>query len=95
MVEGLEVFWKISAIMGLAFWVGLFWRRTTPAGAWAGTLVSFACLLFTSKIGPSDGPFWDFNARFAQALPDFMLWEGKLYLPWQMVIYLSAGLVAL
>jgi Na+/proline symporter len=34
-VAGLEIFWKISAMMGLAFWMGLFWRRTTVAGAWA------------------------------------------------------------
>ena len=38
---------------------------------------------------------WDFNARFADKLPDFMLWEGKLYLPWQMIFYLGVGLVAL
>jgi len=94
-VEGLEVFWKISAIMGLAFWAGLFWRRTTPAGAWAGTLVSFALLLFTGKLGPPKTPVYDFNASFAHRLPEFMLWEGKLSLPWQMIIYLSAGFVAL
>ena len=94
-VEGLEVFWKISAIMGLAFWLGLFWRRTTSAGAWAGTLVSFAVLLFTSKISLPDRVLWDFNARFAHRLPEFLLWKDELYLPWQMVFYLSAGLVAL
>ena len=94
-VTGLEVFWKVSAVMGLAFWVGLFWRRATPAGAWAGTLVSFAAFLFTSKISLLGHDLWDFNARFAHLLPEFMLWEGKLYLPWQMIAYLVAGLIAL
>ncbi|MHC4596180.1 MAG: sodium:solute symporter family protein, partial [Planctomycetota bacterium] len=46
-VEGLEIFWKISAMMGLAFWLGLFWRRMTVAGAWATTLLGFAVMLFT------------------------------------------------
>ena len=31
-LKALEIFWKTSAMMGLAFWLGLFWRRTTVAG---------------------------------------------------------------
>jgi len=46
-VSGLEIFWQVSAMMGIAFWVGLFWRRSTAAGAWVGTLVSFSILLLT------------------------------------------------
>ena len=109
-VDGLEVFWKISAMMGLAFWVGLFWRRATSAGAWAGTLAGFAAFLFTSKISIPRGwqfsrsegggshfellyrDLWDFNATCADSLPNFMLWEDKIYLPWQMIIYLSVGM---
>jgi hypothetical protein len=37
---------------------------------------------------------WNFNAHFADALPASMLFSGKLYLPWQMIIYLSAGLIS-
>ncbi len=103
-VKGLEVFWQVSAVMGLAFWAGLFWRRTTSAGAWMGTLVSFAAMLFTSKISLGERlVLWDFNARFAHRLPDLFTFldtsgetpELVLYLPWKMVFYLSAGLVTL
>ncbi len=94
-VEGLEIFWKVSAMMGLAFWVGLFWRRATPAAAWAGTLVGFSLMLFTSDVRVLEKTVWDFNARCVQYLPAFMLWEGKLYLPWQMIIYLVPSLVAI
>jgi len=98
-VQMLEVFWKIAAMMGIAFWVGLFWRRATVAGAWVGTLVSFAVMLFTSRIGfktdAAEYVLWDFNEHFAGFLPSFMLWDEKLYLPWQMIFYLVAGLVAL
>ena len=93
-VAGLEIFWKVSAMMGLAFWMGLFWRRTTVAGAWAMTLVSFAVMLFTSTIAFGQYILWDFNASCARYLPDFMLWNGQLYLPWQMILYLSAGLIS-
>jgi Na+/proline symporter len=79
-------------MMGIAFWLGLFWRRTTVAGAWAGTLAGFGVLLFTSRIAFGPYVLWDFDAHLARKLPDFMLWEGKLYMPWQMVFYLSIGL---
>jgi len=92
-VEGLEFYWMVSALMGIAFWVGLFWRRATGAAAWAATLVSLAAFLFTST-KPMGVP-WDFNAHFADKLPGFMLWEGQLYLPWQMIIYLSAGFIVM
>jgi len=93
-VEGLEIFWKISAMMGLAFWLGLFWRRMTTAGAWTTTLVGFAVMLFTSEIAFGKNMLWDFNAHFAAYLPQFMLFDGKLNLPWQMILYLGAGLAS-
>jgi Na+/proline symporter len=91
-VKGLEIFWKMMAMMGIAFWVGLFWRKATPAAAWASTLVAFAALLFTSDIEIIG---WSFNERIAPSLPSFMLWEGALYLPWQMIIYLTTGFVTI
>jgi Na+/proline symporter len=94
-VDGLEVFWMVSAMMGISFWVGLFWRRTTVAGAWAATLVSFSLFLFTSKIAFGNWVLWDFNARCAGQLPIWMLWDGELHLPWQMILYLSAGFITL
>ena len=93
-VKGLEFYWMVSALMGIAFWIGLFWRRATVASAWAATLTSLGAFIFTSTKPLGVVP-WDFNAHFADKLPTFMLWEGKLYLPWQMIIYLSAGFVVL
>ncbi|MCP4610196.1 MAG: sodium:solute symporter family protein [Planctomycetes bacterium] len=92
-VKGLEFYWMVSALMGIAFWVGLYWRRATAAAAWAATLTSLGVFLFTSTEPLGIG--WDFNANFADKLPAFMLWEGNLYLPWQMIIYLSAGFIVM
>jgi len=94
-VGGLEIFWMVSAMMGISFWLGLFWRRATVAGAWAATLISFTIFLFTSKIAFGDWVLWDFNAHIAGHLPGFMLWEGELHLPWQMIMYLTVGFVTL
>jgi len=92
-VKGLEFYWMVSALMGIAFWIGLYWRRATVAGAWAATLTSLGAFIFTST-KPLGVP-WDFNVHFADKLPAFMIWGGKLYLPWQMIIYLSAGFIVL
>jgi len=71
-VKGLEIFWKISAMMGLAFWAGLFWRRTTVSAVWVGTLVTFAAFLFTGQLRLLDHEFWNFNARYAEQLPELL-----------------------
>ena len=94
-VEGLEVFWAIQAMMGIAFWIGLFWRRATVAGAWAATLASFLFFLATSRLELFGRVLYDFNTQFARLLPEWMLWDGSIYLPWQMLMYLTAGLIAM
>lgn len=81
--SGLEWFFRLQAMMGAAFWLGLFWRRTTVAGAWAATLTSFGVLLVTSL--PA------FTSWAAAHLPDYMLWDGKFRLSWQMFAYLIGG----
>ena len=91
-VQGLEVFWKVHAMMGIAMWVSFFWRKATSAATWASTLSGFAVWAFTSRLGFIG---WDFNARFAHSLPDFMLYKGQLSLPWQMIFYLTVGLVVM
>ena len=88
-VTGLEAFWKAAAMMGVGVWVGLFWRRATVAGVWAGSLAGIGVWLLTESFSLG-GFIWDFNAPFADKLPAGMLWEGKLYLPYQMLMYLGA-----
>lgn len=87
----LEWFFVIQAMMGAPFWLGLFWRRTTVAGAWAGTLVAFLVVAFTSTIVIHNFTLWDFNNRFANSLPEFMLWDGKFRRSWQIFSFLIVG----
>ena len=80
-------------MMGIAFWLGLFWRRATVAGAWASTAAAFFVWWLTTT---------DFFVGFTGALPmaealRFVLVKGGsagIYLPWQMIFYLTAGTVA-
>ncbi len=92
-VEGLEIFWKISPMMGIAFWLGLFWRRTTAAGAWASTLTAFGVWwLTTQELFIS----WLGSLSIAESLTFIFVKNGvaEVYMPWQMVFYLSAGTIA-
>ncbi len=92
-IAGLELFWKIAPMMGIAFWLGLFWRRTTTAGAWASTLVALLAWWVSSHM-------WFVEAvqslPFAESLKlVFVKSSGPvIYLPWQMVFYLASGLSA-
>jgi len=80
---GLETFWKIQAMMGAAFWVGLYWRRATPQGAWVGTLGAFAVMYVTNI--PA------FHAWAVANLPEYMIWDDKFRVSWQMFAYLTTG----
>ncbi len=81
--KALEWFFRLQAMMGAAFWLGLFWRRTTPAGAWAGTLIAFA-VMFATQSAP-------FHAWAVENLPAYMIWDDKFRVSWQMASYLAAG----
>ncbi|MCK4292542.1 MAG: sodium:solute symporter family protein [Planctomycetes bacterium] len=91
-VEGLEIFWKISPMMGIAFWLGLFWRRTTVAGAWASTLSAFGVWWLTTQ---EFFISWLGGLSMAESLRFIFVEDGvpEVYLPWQMVFYLSVGVV--
>ncbi len=92
-VKGLEIFWKISPMMGIVFWLGLFWRRTTVAGAWAATLSAFGVWWLT---GQEFFISWLGRLEVAEALRFVFVKNGvpEVYLPWQMIFYLSGGMLA-
>ncbi|MGZ0169606.1 MAG: sodium:solute symporter family protein [Planctomycetales bacterium] len=89
-IQGLEILWKLNAVMAPAFWLGVFWRGATTSGAWAATI-------FTA------GTWWVTNlSSTAVALSTCppvrsagIVIEGDdgwaVSTPWQMLAYLSAG----
>jgi len=91
-VQGLEIFWKISPMMGIAFWLGLFWRRTTSAGAWASTLTAFGVWWLTTQ---QFFISWLGGLSAAEPMRFIFVKAGvpEVYLPWQMVFYLSGGTI--
>lgn len=89
-IQGLEILWKLNAVMAPAFWLGVFWRGATTSGAWAATvltagtwwvtnLTSTAAALATSPSVKSLGIVINRNDNWA------------ISTPWQMLAYLTAG----
>jgi len=71
-IAGLELFWKIPALLGIPFWMGIFWRRANPKAAWASFLAAAATYITV----------------------EMDLFMGiPVPLPWQMLAYLTAGLI--
>jgi len=83
-IQGIEIFWKIAPMLGIAFWLGLFWRRATTAGAWASTLGAFGMLILTGQ-----GFFIEFVDDIC---PSLVKADGSaMMLHWQMIFYLVTG----
>ncbi len=90
-VAGLEIFWKIGPMLGIAFWLGLFWRDMTAAGAWASALMGFFVWWLTEQQAAIEMLQSSELATNMRLVVDFG--NGpSVYLPWQMLIYLTFGI---
>lgn len=89
-IQGLEILWKLNAVMAPAFWLGLFWRGATTAGAWAATLLT-AFTWWVSGL--------TVTASYLAMMPlsdslGIVTRQGEaltVSVPWQMLAYLTAG----
>ena len=94
LVKGLEIWLSIAPMLGIAFWLGLFWRGMTAAGAWASAMVGFG-VWFLATGGVFVG--WVSTLPFADSLR--LVWAEpgappELYEPWRIVFYTSAAVLA-
>ena len=89
-VNALEIWFIIAPMMGLVFWIGLFWRRMTVACAWATTVTGFVAWWVSTQP-------WFINGlgRIPGGQSLRLLWaEGDkivVYLPWQILFYSLAA----
>jgi Na+/proline symporter len=91
-VAGLKVGYKVVPMMGIAFWMGLLWRRATVAGAWSSALAGFvAWWLVTQRF------FVQWAGSLSISEPLRLVVEDKgsqaIYEPWQITFYLGTGLI--
>lgn len=62
-VTGLTIIWKITAFLGIPFWIAVFWRRGNRYGLWASLAVTTAVALGTQALG------WNLAHQIAAYLP--------------------------
>jgi len=90
-VAGLELFWKVGPMMGIAFWVGFFWKRMTVKGAWASTFGALLMWWLTSQ-----SFFVSFLTQWNKLNGlQLTVMQGErlvINLPWQMILYLAGGI---
>jgi Na+/proline symporter len=48
-VKGLEIMIAITPVMGITFWMGFFWKRTTTPAVWLATGAGYATWAFCSS----------------------------------------------
>ena len=93
LVKGLEIWLSIAPMLGLAFWLGLFWRRMTAAGAWTCALVGFGTWYCSTR-----PPFIAWLATLPHADTLRLVWvesgQAELYEPWRVTFYMVAAVSA-
>jgi len=90
----LENLWKINTMMAMAFWLGVFWRRTSVAGAWAATFAALITWWLTTQAWFAS---WFAGASIAESLKMLKVVDGEVVsfsLPWQMLLYIFIGFLA-
>jgi Na+/proline symporter len=93
-VKGLEIWLSIAPMLGMAFWLGLFWRGMTPAGAWASAIAGFGAWFLATQSAFVERVN---ELPFAHALRLVWIESGKpaeLYEPWRIAFYMAAGVSA-
>jgi Na+/proline symporter len=94
LIKGLEIWLSIAPMMGIAFWMGLFWRRMTAPGAWASTLAGFATWFALSL-----SPVVQALDQLPVAGPLRLVWHetgkpSEVYEPWRIALYMTAAIVS-
>ncbi len=62
-VTGLTIIWKITAFLGIPFWIAVFWQRGNRYGLWASLAATTAAALGTQTLG------WNLADQIALYLP--------------------------
>lgn len=90
----LENLWKINTMMAMAFWLGIFWRRTSVAGAWAATVAAVLTWWLTTQPVVADAVR---DWALVETLGMIQVEDGaaqSFTLPWQMLLYITIGFAA-
>ena len=78
-VQGLKYLWMITAYFGIAFWMGLIWRKSNRYGVWASLIVTVIATFIT-------GPYFSFGMGLA------IEYQIAVYLPIGFITFIVVSL---
>jgi Na+/proline symporter len=84
-IDVLRVIIKTPAAIGISLWIGIVWRGWTPLAVWLSTIFGMATWAFVAY-RPDLLDTWLPAALFNS--------QGNMFDVWQMVAYLSVGIVS-
>lgn len=90
-ITGLEIYLRMSSIVGLPLFLGIIWRRTTVAGAWTSVLGAYAVWMICSVPAIVTWFAGIPSAVDAGIVRESSVGGWAIPLPWQILFYLSAG----
>ena len=92
-VQGLTIWLKLPAIMGVPLWIGIFWRRANTPGAWACVITGFG-MWWLSAQGWFVGWVDQLPMDETLGLIDHSGESPKFYEPWKIFAYLFTASLA-
>jgi Na+/proline symporter len=90
----LEIWFRVAPPLGIAFWLGLLWRRTTPLGAWAATIAGFGVWWLSTRPELVDALAATPCAQRFDMIVQAAGNAPAISQPWSILMYTSAALVA-
>ncbi|MFQ5731803.1 MAG: sodium:solute symporter [Planctomycetaceae bacterium] len=101
-IDAIKLVLKTPAAIGISLWFGIVWRRWNTFSVWASTLGAAGTWFFVAN-EPETVRYWleAANPTFEAVFPGWTLDvaglfnpKGNLFDVWQMVAYLSAGVLS-
>jgi Na+/proline symporter len=77
-VEGLKILWQMTAYFGIAFWMGVIWRRANRYAVWASLAATIIATFIT-------GPYFSFGLGWA------LEYQIAVYLPIGFLVFIVTG----
>jgi Na+/proline symporter len=79
-VQGIEILWRLTAFLGIGFWMAIFWRRANRYGVWASVIVTLSITMVT-------------GSSFSWGLGWGVAYQIMIYLPAGFITFIAVSML--
>jgi len=87
-IDAIKVVLKTPAAIGISLWIGIIWRGWTPIAVWISTICAASAWWFVAYRADLCHEWFGNQLGYMFAGPE------RMYDSWQMVCYISAGVIS-